>query len=373
MEKAWVNTIQAQIHELHPYLPGKPIETVAKEIGVAPSEIVKLASNENPLGCSPKVREAILAELSDINRYPDNDALDFKSKLSAYLGVSESQIILGNGSCEVLDMIGRVFLGPGKAALYSQHAFAVYPILTQTLGAIHQVVPAQSYGHDLSESLKRINDQTAVIFVTNPNNPTGTWITKTELLAFLQQVPAHVIVVLDEAYIEYVNNEDMPNGVELLNEFPNLIVTRTFSKAFGLAGLRVGYGVASPEMVAWLNRVRPPFNVDAIALKSASVALEDAEYLEAVISQNESGKTFFESSFKRLGIHYIPSRGNFITIECRRKGGEIAQSLEKRGVITRPLANYEMPYHLRISIGLDAENEKCVGAIEVLMKEGMWD
>jgi histidinol-phosphate aminotransferase len=376
MTAAWINQVQHQIQDLHPYLPGKPIETVAKELGVLPENIIKLASNENPLGISPKVRQAILEELPHVGRYPDNDALSLKATLAKKLGVKSSQLTLGSGSCEVLDMIGRVFLGKGKSAMYSQHAFAAYPILTQTLGANHQVVRAKEYKQDLQSFLQQKDDTTAVMFVTNPSNPTGSWVTKTELLAFLEQVPSSVIVVLDEAYIEYVNQQDMPNGIDLLPHFPNLVVTRTFSKAYGLAGMRVGYGISSPEIAQWLNRVRQPFNVNALALKAAQVALEDTAFLAAAVEINQQGMAYFLKSFEEMTIDYIPSRGNFITIDASSigvnvTGKDMFEALQKKGIITRPIGNYEMPNHLRISIGTDEENRKCIDAIGVLKSKGI--
>lgn len=352
------------VRQLQPYVPGKPIEEVARELGLAPESIVKLASNENPLGPSPKVLKAIANAQSDLTRYPDSNGFNLKSALCAHLNVAFDQITLGNGSNDVLDLLARAFVAPGAEVIFSQYAFIVYPIVTQAVGGKAVVVPAREWGHDLEAMAKVVNEKTAMVFLANPNNPTGTCFSRSELVKFLEQVPKRVIVVLDEAYFEYVGGEDYPNGLLLQQDFPNLVVCRTFSKAYGLAGLRVGYSVASPVITDLLNRVRQPFNVNSIALAAAEAALEDQAYLAKACQINHEGMMQITSAFNALGISYIPSKGNFITADFGESAGSINQQLLQRGVIVRPVANYGMAHHLRISIGLPEENEQFIEALK---------
>ncbi len=358
------------ISGLTPYQPGKPIESLARELGLDAGKIVKLASNENPLGPSPKALAAMQSALKEVARYPDGNGYLLKQKLAEKLDVAMVQITLGNGSNDVLDLIARVFLGPGRSAVFSQYAFAVYPISVQAVGAEARIAPAHDgkqgpkYGHDLSAMLDRVADNTAVVFIANPNNPTGTYVSRQELKDFLQNLPERVIAVVDEAYFEYVEKDDYPDSLSWLGQFPNLIVTRTFSKAYGLAGLRVGYALSNPQIADLLNRVRQPFNVNNVALAAAVAALDDSAHLQASRALNEEGKAQLEAAFQQRGLDYIPSVGNFVTVDMGREGEPVFHALLKEGVIVRPVANYGMPGHLRVSIGTREENQTFIDALD---------
>lgn len=349
------------VQQLSPYIPGKPIEELQRELGL--SDIIKLASNENPLGPGPRVLDAIQREIAHLTLYPDGNGFILKQALATKFNLQLAQITLGNGSNDVLDLIARAYLGAGREAVYSQYGFAVYPISTQSVGARGIEVPAQDFGHDLDAMAAAITPATAVVFVANPNNPTGTWFTRAQLEAFLARVPERVIVVLDEAYTEYVDEAEFPNGFDYLAAHPNLVVTRTFSKAYGLAGLRVGYSVSHPQIADALNRVRQPFNVDSLALVAATAALQDDEYLRASHNVNREGLRLLEKGFQSLGLQYIPSVGNFVTVHFGRPAQPIYQALLREGVIVRPVANYGMPDSLRISVGTLAENQRFLDAL----------
>lgn len=357
------------VQGLNPYQPGKPISTLAREIGMEEASIVKLASNENPLGPSPKVNAAVAEQLEEQARYPDGGAVELRERLAQHHECSPQQLTLGNGSNDVLDLIARTFLGPGRSAIFSQHAFAVYPLSTQAVGAELIVVPAQQWGHDLQAMAAAVREDTRVIWVANPNNPTGTWVGKDALYSFLQQIPAEVVVVVDEAYIEFVEDADYPDASQWLNEFPNLIVTRTFSKAYGLAGYRVGYGLSSERVADLLNRVRQPFNVNALAQTAALAALDDQEHLQNGVEQNREEMERMAAEFERLGLEWIPSVGNFVSVDLGQSATPIFAALEQRGVITRPVGNYGMPNHLRISIGLPQENKRCIEALSKVLEQ----
>ena len=350
------------VQGLTPYVPGKPIEELERELGI--SNIIKLASNENPLGPSPKVLAALDQVKADLTRYPDGNGFQLKQALSVKLGVKPETITLGNGSNDVLDLIARAYFSPGDEAVFSQYAFAVYPISTQACGATAVVTPAKEWGHDLDAMAAAITDKTKVVFIANPNNPTGTSFGNAEWEAFIQQVPESVLVVLDEAYIEYVEEgADALNGLDYLDRYPNLIVTRTFSKAYGLAALRVGYSLSHPQVANVLNRVRQPFNVDSFALAAATAVLDDQDYLTGSRTVNRQGMAQYQAGFARLGLDFIPSSGNFITVHFDTEGMGIYQKLLQEGVIVRPVANYGMPNSLRISIGLPEENQRCLEAL----------
>lgn len=360
------------VRKLTPYQPGKPIEELQREFGL--SEIIKLASNENPLGPSPMAIAAIKGGLSDLARYPDGNGFALKQKLAKKLGVEPAQITLGNGSNDVLEVITRTFAQPGDEIIFSQYAFAVYPIVTQAIGARAVVVPAQGWKHDLEATLKSITGKSRIIFVTNPNNPTGCWIDSHTLHDFLTRVPENVIVVLDEAYFEYAIHPDMgaahyPDGLKWLGEFNNLIVTRTFSKAYGLAGLRIGYGISSTEIADLLNRVRQPFNVNSMALMAACAAVDDQEHINKSIQANVMGMRLLETTFTDMGLDYIPSIGNFICVDLTKSASTIYTELLKKGVIVRPVANYDMPNHLRITIGTQKENEMFVRIFKQVLEQ----
>ncbi|MEH6556231.1 MAG: histidinol-phosphate transaminase [Oceanicoccus sp.] len=353
------------IQGLSPYQAGKPIDELQRELGL--ESIVKLASNENPLGPSKKALAAVALAAAELSRYPDSNGFELKRDLAEKLSVGASQITLGNGSNDVLDLVARAYLEPGKSAVYSQHAFVVYPLAVQSCGARSIVVKARDWGHDLNAMADAIDNDTAVVFIANPNNPTGTAIDEAGIVDFLDKVPANVIVVLDEAYFEYAAGTELPDGVSLLSHYPNLVVTRTFSKAYGLAGLRVGYAVASEQITDVLNRVRAPFNVSSLGLAAAQAVLADDDYLKRGIEINRQGMEQLTMGFDALGLSYIPSRGNFLAVEFSTNTGVLYDQLLNEGVIVRPVGVYEMPNHLRVSIGLDSENDVLLNALKKLL------
>jgi histidinol-phosphate aminotransferase len=357
------------VRALAPYQPGKPIAELAREMGLDEAGIVKLASNENPRGIGPRTRAAIDAALADIARYPDGNGFELKQALAKRYGVDMASIVLGNGSNDVLELVAAAFLGPGRAAVFSQHAFAVYPLATQARGARAIVVPARDYGHDLDAMVKALDDETYVVWVANPNNPTGTFVRHDALETFLRRIPERVLVVLDEAYNEYLPRELRGDTVKLLKRHPNLVVTRTFSKAYGLAGLRVGYALAHASVADVMNRVRQPFNVNSIALAAARAALDDMEFVARSYAENLQGMRQLEEGARALGLDYIPSHGNFLTIRFGR-AAEIYKRLLRRGVIVRPVAGgYGLPEHLRVTVGTAQENERFLSAAAASMKE----
>jgi histidinol-phosphate aminotransferase len=357
------------VRSIAPYQPGKPISELAREMGLDERSIVKLASNENPRGIGPRTRAAIEASISEIARYPDGNGFELKQALAQRYGVDMSSIVLGNGSNDVLELVALAFLGPGRAAVFSQHCFAVYPLATQARGARSIVVPAKDYGHDLEAIAKAIDHETYVAWIANPNNPTGTFARYEEIEAFLKRVPERVLVVLDEAYNEYLAPELRGDTVKLIKRHPNLIVTRTFSKAYGLAGLRVGYALAHASVADVMNRVRQPFNVNSVALAAAVAALDDMEFVARSYAENLQGMRQLEDGAKRLGLDYIPSYGNFITIRVG-KAAEIYKRLLRRGVIVRPVGGgYGLPEHLRVTIGTAQENERFLNALAVSLRE----
>lgn len=362
MTNRFIDIAAPGLSSLKPYKPGKPLSELERELGISGS--IKLASNENPLGPSPRVQEALQAQIADVARYPDGGGYELRRVLAQRHATDPACVTLGNGSNDVLDMIARVFLGAGRESLFSQHAFAVYPLSSMAVGATLQVAPATDYGHDLSAMCGLINERTSVIWIANPNNPTGTRLTKGALLGFMREVPAQVIVVIDEAYYEYVRLDDHPDASRWLDEFPNLIVTRTFSKAYGLAALRVGYGLSHPDIADLLNRVRHPFNVNSFAQAAAVAALEDVDYLRRSIECNEQGMQQMHEGLRRLGLDFIPSFGNFLSIDLGREAAPVDLALQRQGVVTRPVANYGLPKHLRVSIGLPEENARFLTALE---------
>ena len=357
------------VRSIAPYQPGKPISELAREMGLVEKDIVKLASNENPRGIGPRTRAAIERTLGELSRYPDGNGFELKDALARRYGVEMSQIVLGNGSNDVLEMVALAFLGPGRAAVYSQHAFAVYPLATQARGARGIAVPAQNYGHDLETMARAVDEETCVLWVANPNNPTGTLSTPAALEALLRRVPERVIVVIDEAYNEYMPAELRADTVKWLKRHPNLVLTRTFSKAYGLAGLRVGYALAHPSVADVMNRVRQPFNVNSMALTAACAALEDMEFVARSYAENLRGLRQLREGSERLGLAYIPSCANFLTIRVG-KAQEVYKRLLKRGVIVRPVGGgYELPEHLRVTVGTEAENERFLMALAASLKD----
>lgn len=345
------------VRAIAPYQPGKPISELAREMGLDESKIVKLASNENPLGPSPRALEAVRGALADLALYPDGNGFELKAALSRHYRIAPDRIVLGNGSNDLLDLAARVFLKPGAAAVYSRHAFVVYALVTQAMGALGILVPARNFGHDLEAMRRAITPETRMVFIANPNNPTGTLVTPAELLAFLRGVPEEVLVVLDEAYTEYLTEEQRGDSIAWLKEFPNLVVVRTFSKAYGLAGLRAGFALAAPGVADLMNRVRQPFNVNSLALVAAAAALEDAEFVRRSYQLNQAGMAQLTRGFKKLGLDSIPSYGNFVSVRVGDSLG-VYQKLLLQGVIVRPVGGaYHMPEYLRVSIGLERENE----------------
>lgn len=354
------------VAELQPYQPGKPIEELQRQYGV--KDVVKLASNENPLGPSKAAIAAIALSAKEMTRYPDGNAYALKHALAEKYMVAAEQITLGNGSNDVLELVARAFAAQGDEVIYAEHAFAVYPIATKAVGATGIVVTAKAYGHDLDAMLERITSRTKIIFIANPNNPTGTWLETSALKQFLEKVPDRVIVVLDEAYIEYL--ADVEDTIPWLNDFHNLVITRTFSKAYGLAGLRVGYALSHPEVADLLNRVRQPFNVNSLAQAAALASLGDEDYLQQARDINAQGMQQLIKGVEQLGFDYIPSKANFLTINVHANAGELYEELLQEGVIVRPVANYGLPQHLRVSIGLEAENQRFLEALATVTGKG---
>lgn len=351
------------VQKLRPYEPGKPVEELERELGI--TGIIKLASNENPLGPSAQVVETLKAQMMDLARYPDGNAFQLKRALADIHHVELDQITIGNGSNDILELIARAFVSTDNEILFSEHAFAVYPIVTQAVGATAVVVPAKDWGHDLKAMAAAVTNKTKVIFVANPNNPTGTCIGSDELKSFIQSVPDNVLVVIDEAYFEYAEDlfEGYSSASDWINDFSNLIVTRTFSKAYGLAGLRVGYGISSVDVSDFLNRVRQPFNVNSMAMAGALAALDDKEHLDNSLRINREGLAQYENAFKAMGLEWIPTAGNFICVDLKCDGREVFNQLLREGVITRAVDNYGMPDFLRITVGTHDENTRCIEAL----------
>ena len=361
------------VSDLVPYTPGKPVEELERELGI--SDSIKLASNENPLGASPLVAEAIQKTLDGLHLYPDANGFYLKHALSEHHDLPPDCITLGNGSNDILVFLAQAFLNPEVAAVYSQYAFAVYPIVTQMMGAKHQTVPAlpldhpMALGHDLRAIYGAIDDQTRLVFIANPNNPTGTWLNQDRLMDFIGSLPPHVICVVDEAYTEYGQTDVLGDASTWLDRFPNLVVSRTFSKAYGLAALRVGYALANPGITDLLNRVRPPFNVSVLGLEAARVALQDQAFIEKSRAMNEAGLAQLKEGLSALGVDVSPSAANFLLAHFGRPVDEINQSLMKQGVIVRPVGNYGLDQSLRITIGTPEQNARLLSALANVLEK----
>ncbi|MCW8964953.1 MAG: histidinol-phosphate transaminase [Gammaproteobacteria bacterium] len=358
-----INLTAPGISSLTPYQPGKPMEELERELGI--TDIIKLASNENPFGPSPMAIAAAQRFLPEVSRYPDGNGFALRNALAEHHVVDPDCITIGNGSNEILELVARLFLVPGTQSMFSQHAFAVYPIVTQSAGAEAVVVPVQkeTFQIDLYGMLTKLSDRVRVLFLANPNNPTGTWLPADELRAFIEKIPPQVVVVIDEAYFEYVDKPGYASAVDWINDFPNLLVTRTFSKVYGLAGFRIGYSVSQPEMAELLNRVRQPFNTNMLAQEAAIAALQDTQHLQSSRELNLTGMRQLEAAFTKLGLSFIPSAGNFICVNFGRDAMPIYDALLQQGVIVRPIANYDMPTWLRVTVGSELENQRFIDAL----------
>jgi len=352
----------AGVRSLKPYVPGKPVEELERQYGV--TNAIKLASNENPLGASPKALAAIRDNLTQLERYPDDGAYTLKNLLAKQHGVQPEQITLGNGSSNLLELAARVFVAPGQEVVFAQYSFLLYPIIVQAIGATSVVVAAKNYGHDLDAMRAAINANTKLVFIANPNNPTGTWLTRAALEKFFASVPAHVMIVMDEAYFEFGNAlglDDYADAMSWLDKNPNVIVTRTFSKAFGLAGLRVGYAVSHPEVADLLSRVRAPFNVNSLALVAAQAALGDHAHLSNTQDVNKKGLAQLTSGLTQPGFAVIPSAANFVCVDVKANAAHVYEGLLREGVIVRPVAG--LAQHLRITVGRPEENLRVIAAL----------
>lgn len=371
MSKHFLDLATPGVRGLKPYQPGKPIAELEREYGV--TDIVKLASNENPLGPSPRAVAAMREGLEDVALYPDANGFELKTRLARRHGVEPACITLGNGSNDVLVLLAEAFLESGLSAVISQYAFAVYPIATQAAGAESRIAPALpadspgGLGHDLDAMAARIDNTTRLVFVANPNNPTGTWIGSAALEAFVGSIPDHALVVIDEAYAEYMDDPDYPDATAWLATYPNVVVTRTFSKAFGLAGVRVGYAVSHPEVADLLNRVRQPFNVGTLGQLAALAALEDDEHLARSVRMNAEQRERLTVACLDRGLRVTPSAGNFLLVDLGRPAAPVFEALLRAGVIVRPVANYGLPNHLRISVGTAAETGRLIEALDVVL------
>lgn len=362
----WLPLALPGVRALSPYVPGKPIAELERQYGV--HNIIKLASNENPIGPGKLALKAARESLGVIARYPDGNGFVLKSRLAAHHRLTPAHITLGNGSNDILELVTRAFVGPEHEVVFSDHAFAVYPIVTQAVGARPVTTPVRDWGHDLEAMRAAITPRTRLVFIANPNNPTGTWLRRADLERFLENAPPTVLVVLDEAYFEYVREADYPDGSTWIGRFPGLLVTRTFSKAHGLAGLRVGYGLSSPAIADILNRVRQPFNVNSVALAAATAALDDVKHIEQSVRLNTDGMQQLVDGFGRLGLGHIPSAGNFVCVDLGCAAAPAYEALLREGVIVRPIANYGMPNHLRVTVGLPEENERFLKALGKVLR-----
>jgi histidinol-phosphate aminotransferase len=367
MSMSFLERAAPGIRGLQPYQPGKPISELQREYGLA--DVIKLASNENPLGPPAGCVMAIAAASTDVARYPDGNGFELKQALARRHGLGTDCVTLGNGSNDVLVLLAESFLGPGLEAVYSRYAFAVYPLAVQASGAVHRVAEAlpanhpQAHGHDLEAMAALVGPETRLVFIANPNNPTGTWLEAAALERFIRAVPENAVVVVDEAYFEYVHETAYPDTSRWLQQFPNLVVTRTFSKVYGLAGLRIGYALSSPEIADILNRIRQPFNTSSIAQAAAVAALEDQVHVARSVELNREGVQRVSSACRELGFGVGPSVGNFVLVDMKSDARPYYEALLRRGVIVRPVANYGLPNHLRISIGLRAENDRLIVAL----------
>ncbi|GAS82675.1 histidinol-phosphate transaminase [Paenibacillus amylolyticus] len=357
---------KSQIVNLPVYQPGKPIEEVKRELGL--DQVIKLASNENPYGSSPAALEAITREMTNISIYPDGSSVELTGVLAKHLGVERNNLIFGCGSDEIIALITRAFFLPGDETIMADQTFSVYKSNADIEGAVTIEVPLKDGTHDLSAMLAQISDKTKAVWVCNPNNPTGTIISEQELTAFMDRVPAHVMVILDEAYYEFVTDEAYPQSVPLIERYPNLVILRTFSKIYGLASLRIGYGIARPEIIDLINRVREPFNTSRFGQVAATAALLDQEFVQECSKRNATDRDFLQNEFTRLGLSYFPSQGNFIMVDLNMPSATAFQSLLKQGIIVRP-GFHVYPTYIRVSVGTSEQNRAFVTALENTLAE----
>lgn len=353
------------VRQINPYQPGLPEAELFRRFGL--KHVDKLASNENPFGPGKLALRAIRKHLNNLGQYPESPAPELVSDLAQHCNVSEDMLILGNGSSQLLELTTQLFLRPGRNMVTSQHAFIMYRIASLVQEAEVREAPARDYGYDLDAMASLIDEQTGVVFIANPNNPTGTWIKKDDLIAFMRKIPENSIIILDEAYFEYVQEPDYPNGIDLLADFPNLMVTRTFSKLHGLAALRIGYGIAAAGLAELYNRIRPPFNANHLAQVAARAALGDGKHIERSLRGNNDGRRYLLEAFERLGLASIPGIGNFITVDLGTNCEQIYQQLLQQGLIVRDLVGYGMSQHVRVTIGTAKQNQRLVKALERLI------
>ncbi len=356
------------VREVIPYQPGKPIEELQRQRGL--KDVVKLASNENPLGASPRAVEAIRAAAAQVSLYPDGGGFYLRNALGKKLGVSPGQIILGNGSVELIELVLKTFVGKGDEVVSSEYAFAMYVIATRVIGGTNVVVPARGLGHDLQAMARAVGGKTRVVFVANPNNPTGTLATSGEVDEFMKGLPPEVIVVYDEAYFEYVHRPDYPNALDYVREGRNILVLRTFSKAYGLAGLRIGYGVGREGLIDLVNQVRSPFNTTRLAQLGAMAALDDDAHVRRTAELTRDGRSQLRDGLEALGLKTYPSEGNFLLFEANGDGAGLCQALEERGVIVRPMRGYGLPNHVRVTVGTPEQNERFLSALSEAVAGG---
>lgn len=373
MSQSFLELATPGVQKLKPYLPGKPVEELERELGITDS--IKLASNENPLGPSKKALQAISEHSASINYYPDGGGYKLSRRIANLHGLDPSRVTLGNGSNDILELVTRAFLTPELSAVYSEYSFAVYPIVVQAVGG--QAIVAQALpenheqmplGHDLDAMLSCIKDTTRIVFIANPNNPTGTWLQPEEIDAFLARVPATVIVILDLAYIEYMDDGIKPDISQLLDRYSNVVVTCTFSKVYALAGLRIGYSLSDPDVADLINRVRQPFNTNLLAQSAATASLDDVEHVQNSVKMNQEGKIFLQDELKKLKLECLPSMGNFLSIHFKRDAQPIYEALLQKGVIVRPVGNYNMPEYLRVTIGTQQQNQRFIQALTEALK-----
>ena len=352
--------LNPQLDQLPVYHGGRPLEEVARELGLPAADLIKLASNENPLGPSPKAIAAMRAKAAQVHLYPDGNAFYLRQRVAEKLGVDPANLVFGNGSNEIIEFVSRALLGPNTNIVVSQYCFAIYPIAAHLAGANCISVPAKNFGHDLAAMRAAITPETRIVFVANPNNPTGTRASNEAVMELVNSIPDELLLVMDEAYFEFI--DDAPNLLPLISEKQNLLLMRTFSKIHGLAGLRVGYGIGHPDFIGALEKIRQPFNLNALAQAAALAALKDEEHVRATRENNTEGLRFFENAFAKMGIDTVPSHANFILSKVGY-GQEVFEKLQQHGIITRAMVGYGLPEWIRISIGTPVENGRCLSAL----------